>query len=65
MAPEVDGSGKKVSPMMTTADMAMITDPDYRKISKDFMKIQVNSPMLSRELGLSSYIVIWVQNHDI
>jgi len=36
MAPEVDGSGKKVSPMMTTADMAMITDPDYRKISKRF-----------------------------
>ena len=36
MAPEVDGSGKKVSPMMTTADMAMITDPDYRKISKKF-----------------------------
>ena len=36
MAPEVDGSGTKVSPMMTTADMAMITDPDYRKISKRF-----------------------------
>ena len=36
MAPEVDGSGKKVSPMMTTADMAMITDPDYRRISKRF-----------------------------
>ncbi len=36
MAPEVDGSGKKVSPMMTTADMAMITDPDYRKISERF-----------------------------
>ena len=36
MAPEVDGSGKKVSPMMTTADMAMITDPHYRKISKRF-----------------------------
>ena len=38
MAPEVDGSGKKVSPMMTTADMAMITDPDYRKISKRFLE---------------------------
>ena len=36
MAPEVDGSGKKVSPMMTTADMAMITAPHYRKISKRF-----------------------------
>ena len=36
MAPQVDGSGNKVSPMMTTADIAMITDPDYRKISKRF-----------------------------
>ena len=36
MAPQVDGSGNKVTPMMTTADMAMITDPDYRKISKRF-----------------------------
>ena len=36
MAPEVDGSGTKVSPMMTTADIAMITDSDYRKISKRF-----------------------------
>ena len=36
MAPQVDGSGNKVSPMMTTADMAMISDPDYRKISKRF-----------------------------
>ena len=36
MAPEVDGSGRKVLPMMTTADMAMITDTDYRKISKRF-----------------------------
>ena len=36
MAPQVDGSGNNVSPMMTTADMAMITDPDYRKISKRF-----------------------------
>lgn len=36
MAPQVDGSGNQVSPMMTTADMAMITDPDYRKISKRF-----------------------------
>ena len=36
MAPEVDGSGKKVSTMMTTADMAMIKDPEYRKISERF-----------------------------
>ena len=36
MAPEVDGSGKKVTPMMTTADMAMIKDPGFRKISEKF-----------------------------
>ena len=36
MAPEVDGSGKKVTPMMTTADMAMIKDPKYREISKRY-----------------------------
>jgi len=35
-APEVDGSGKKVPLMMTTADMAMRMDPDYEKISRRF-----------------------------
>ncbi len=34
--PEVDGSGKKVKPMMTTADMAMRMDPIYGPISKRF-----------------------------
>ena len=38
MAPEVDGSGDKVTLMMTTADMAMIRDPEYRKISERFHK---------------------------
>jgi len=38
MAPEVDGSGKKVSIMMTTADMAMKMDPEYAKISKRFLE---------------------------
>lgn len=33
---EVDGSGKKVIPMMTTADMAMRMDPAYEKISRRF-----------------------------
>ena len=37
MAPEVDGSGKKVMPMMTTADMALKMDPEYRKIGEGFM----------------------------
>ncbi len=35
-APQVDGSGKKVSLMMTTADMAMRMDPAYEKISRRF-----------------------------
>ncbi|MFW2586937.1 catalase/peroxidase HPI [Sagittula sp. SSi028] len=35
-APEVDGSGDKVKPMMTTADMAMRMDPIYGPISKRF-----------------------------
>ena len=39
MAPEVDGSGK-VTPMMTTADMALKEDPIYREIGERF----VNDP---------------------
>ena len=35
-APQVDGSGKKVPLMMTTADMAMRMDPAYEKISRRF-----------------------------
>ena len=38
MAPEVDGSANKVNLMMTTADMAMIKDPEYRKVSERFHK---------------------------
>ena len=38
MAPEVDGSGEKVTLMMTTADIALIKDPAYRKISEKFDK---------------------------
>jgi catalase-peroxidase len=35
-APEVDGSGKRVPLMMTTADMAMRMDPIYEPISRRF-----------------------------
>jgi catalase-peroxidase len=35
-APEVDGSGKKVPIMMTTADMALRMDPAYEAISRRF-----------------------------
>ncbi|MEG9860903.1 MAG: catalase/peroxidase HPI [Parvularculales bacterium] len=37
MAPEVDGSSK-VTPMMTTADIALKEDPIYRKIGEGFVK---------------------------
>ncbi len=36
MAPDAENSSMKVPTMMTTADMAMIRDPAYRKISKHF-----------------------------
>ena len=38
MAPEVDDASVKVTPMMTTADMAMIKDPEYRAVSERFHK---------------------------
>lgn len=36
MAPDAEDSSQKVKIMMTTADMAMREDPEYRKISKHF-----------------------------
>ena len=36
MAPDAEDASIKVPTMMTTADMAMIRDPEYRKISKYF-----------------------------
>ncbi|MED5290682.1 MAG: peroxidase family protein, partial [Candidatus Thermoplasmatota archaeon] len=36
MAPDAEDATMKVPTMMTTADMAMIRDPEYRKISKHF-----------------------------
>ena len=38
MAPDVDGSGRRVPIMMSTADMAMKLDPIYGPISKHFME---------------------------
>ncbi|MEM8979117.1 MAG: catalase/peroxidase HPI [Pseudomonadota bacterium] len=35
-APQVDGSGETVKLLMTTADMALRTDPAYEKISRHF-----------------------------
>ena len=36
MAPDAHDNSKKVTTMMTTADMAMREDPEYNKISKRF-----------------------------
>ena len=36
MAPDPEDSSRKVTTMMTTADMAMREDPEYKKISKKF-----------------------------
>lgn len=38
LAPEVDGSGNKVIPVMTTADMGFKLDPAYRAIGERFLK---------------------------
>ena len=38
MAPQVDDPSVKVPTMMTTADMAMREDPEYRKVSEKFHK---------------------------
>ena len=38
MVPEVDGSDKKVLPMMTTADMSLRTDPVYDEICQRFLR---------------------------
>ena len=36
LAPDAEDASIKVATMMTTADMAMIRDPEYRKISKHY-----------------------------
>jgi catalase-peroxidase len=36
MAPDVEDSSIRTMPMMTDADMAMIMDPEYRKVSERF-----------------------------
>lgn len=38
MAPDAEDASKRVGLMMTTADMAMKMDPEYRKISEHFHK---------------------------
>ncbi|MBD1389029.1 catalase/peroxidase HPI [Neiella sp. HB171785] len=35
---DVEGSGERYNPIMTDADMALVKDPEYRKISERFYK---------------------------
>ena len=44
---------KKARLMFTDADMAMAMDPEYRKISENFIKIQNSLRTHLLELGLS------------
>ena len=40
MAPDAEDSNMKVPLLMTTADMAMIRDPEYRRFQSTSMKIR-------------------------
>ena len=44
---------------MTTADMAMIRDPDYRKISKRFHENPDQFADASQERGSNYYTETW------
>ncbi|MFC0446108.1 catalase/peroxidase HPI [Pseudidiomarina halophila] len=50
--PDAHVEGKKNPPVMTTADMAMITDPDYLKISQEFHE---NPDVLADEFARAWY----------
>ena len=60
LAPDAEDSSKRVPTMMTTADMAMREDPEYRKISERFhKKTRTVFKMLLLVLGLNFSTVIW------
>ncbi|WP_418055279.1 catalase/peroxidase HPI [Pseudidiomarina terrestris] len=50
--PDAHVEGRKNPPVMTTADMAMITDPDYLEISKEF---HANPDVLADEFARAWY----------
>jgi catalase-peroxidase len=50
--PDAHVEGKKNPPVMTTADMAMITDPDYLEISKEYFE---NPEVLADEFARAWY----------
>jgi catalase (peroxidase I) len=65
LAPDAEDASIRVPTMMTTADIALREDPEYKKISKHFMKIQKNLQMPLLRPGLNYYIEIWVQKLGI
>ena len=65
MASDAHNPNVKVGTMMTTVDMALLHDPEYNAISKDFHQ---NPEKLVDEFArawLSYCIGIWGQKQDI
>ena len=61
MAPDPEDPSIKVPTMMTTADMAMIRDPEYRKFRSTSTRIQRLLQMLSPRHGSNYYTETWGQ----
>ena len=68
MVPQVDGSGQKVLPMMTTADMSLKVDLKYRKICNRFLEnpeefgetfARAWFKLLHRDMGPKTNYVTW------
>jgi catalase-peroxidase len=75
LAPAAHDSSKTQAPMMTTADMAMITDPAYREISQRFYEnpdlladafARAWYKLLHRDMGpVSRYLGPWVPDETL
>ena len=65
LAPDAEDETKKVPTMMTTADMALREDPEYRKISKRFHENPDELADAFAKLGLNCCTEIWDPNQDI
>ena len=65
LAPDASNSSKKVTTIMTTADMALKEDPEYNKISKRFHDNPEEFADMFAKAGLNYFIEIWDQKQDI
>jgi catalase-peroxidase len=59
MIPDAHDPSKTHQPFMLTTDLALRMDPEYEKVSRRFLKTQMNSLMLSRAPGILDAIAIW------